>query len=145
MKRMQAYLTVEAALVMPLVMGVLMMTVFLFVYQYDRCQMEQDVGMLALYAGTLAAEDGKELTERIGRRAAERDAEKYVCWTQKKIDVTVRKDRVEIAAEGGMNVPLPEWNLTGSNKSWSAKVTRRMSRLSPVEVIRLGRRLRRSG
>lgn len=144
MKRMQAYFTVEAALVLPLVISVLTMTVLLFVYQCDRCLMEQDMGMLALYAGTLAADDVQEMTKQIRRRAAELDADKYLFWTQKKVDVNVRKDRVEIAGEGSMTMSLPAWSLTGSKVSWNAKVTRRMSRLSPVEVIRLGRRMKRS-
>lgn len=143
MKRMEAYFTVEAALVMPLVISVLTMTVFLFVYQYDRCLMEQDVGMLALYAGTLAAEDVNEMTKQIGRRAAECCTDKYLFWTQDKIDINVRKDRVEIVGEGSTVIPLPEWNLLNSQKGWSAKIIRRISRLSPTEIIRLWRRIKR--
>lgn len=144
MKRIQAYFTVEAALVMPLVISVLTMTVFLFVYQYDRCLMEQDVGMLALYAGTLATEDMDEMTRLVSKRAAERYTDKYLFWTQTKIDINVRKDRVEIVGEGSTAIPLPEWNLLNGQKGWSAKVIRRMSRLSPTEFIRLGRRIKRS-
>lgn len=144
MKRLRAYFTVEAALVIPLVISVLTMTVFLFVYQYDRCLMEQDVGMLALYAGTLATEDMDKMTKQIGRRAAERYTDKYLFWTQDKIDISVRKDRVEIVGEGSIVIPLPEWNLLNSQKGWSAKVIRRISRLSPTEIIRLWRRIKRS-
>lgn len=144
MKRMQAYFTVEAALVIPFVISVLTMTVFLFVYQYDRCLMEQDVGMLALYAGTLATEDMDEMAKQISRRAAERYTDKYLIWTQTKIDINVRKDRVEIVGEGRAVMPLPEWNLLNSEKGWNARVVRRISRLSPTEFIRLGRRMKRS-
>lgn len=144
MKRMQAYFTVEAALVIPLVISVLTMTVFLFVYQYDRCLMEQDMGMLALYAGTLATEDMNEMTKQVSRRAAERYTDKYLFWTQTKINISVRKDRAEIVGEGSMVMPLPEWNLLNSEKGWNAKVIRRISRLSPTEIIRLGRRIKRS-
>lgn len=144
MKRLRAYLTVEAALVIPLVISVLTMTVFLFVYQYDRCLMEQDMGMLALYAGTLATEDMNEMKKQIVRRAAERYTDKYLFWTQEKIDINVRKDRVEIVGEGSAAMPLPEWNLLNSQKGWSAKVIRRMSRLSPADFIRLARRIKRS-
>lgn len=144
MKWMQAYFTVEAALVIPLVISVLTMTVFLFVYQYDRCLMEQDVGMLTLYAGTLETENMDEMTKLISRRAAERYADKYLFWTQSKIDINVRKDRVEIVGEGSTAIPLPNWNLLNGQKGWSAKVIRRLSRLSPTEFIRLGRRIKRS-
>lgn len=136
--------TVEAALVIPLVISVLTMTIFLFVYQYDRCLMEQDVGMLALYAGTLATKDTEEMTKQISRRAAERYTDKYVFWRQTKIDIYVRKDRVEIVGEGSTVMPLPEWNLLNNEKGWNAKVIRRISRLSPTEIIRLGHRIKRS-
>lgn len=144
MKRMQAYFTVEAALIIPLVISVLTMTFFLFVYQYDRCLMEQDVGMLALYAGTLTTEDIDEMTKQIGRRAAERYTDKYLFWTQTKIDIDVRKDRAEIVGEGSTVLPLPKWILQNGQKGWGARVVRRMSRLSPTEFIRLRCRIKRS-
>lgn len=144
MKRMQAYFTVEAALIIPLVISVLTMTFFLFVYQYDRCLMEQDVGMLALYAGTLTTENMDEMTKQIGRRAAERYTDKYLFWTQTKIDIDVRKDRAKIVGEGSTVLPLPKWILQNGQKGWSARVVRRMSRLSPTEFIRLRCRIKRS-
>ena len=40
-----AYFTVEAALIIPLVLGILVFLIFIMFYQYDRCLLEQDIGI----------------------------------------------------------------------------------------------------
>ena len=47
-KKAGAYLTVEAALILPMVLGVIILVIYLLFFQYDRCLMEQNVGKLAL-------------------------------------------------------------------------------------------------
>ena len=42
MKRVSAYMTVEAALIIPIVMGSILFVVYMMLFQYNRCLLEQD-------------------------------------------------------------------------------------------------------
>ena len=71
MRKKDAYFTVEAAMVFPFVMGAVLFTIFMFIFQYDRCLMEQDIGMLVLYASNLSMEDGEKTMALMKARASE--------------------------------------------------------------------------
>ncbi|MCM1099219.1 MAG: hypothetical protein NC427_14260 [Ruminococcus flavefaciens] len=137
----RAYFTVEAALIFPLATGALILTVFLFIFQYDRCLLEQDVGLLLLYAGTLEME-GSDETALIRRRAAELSQEKYVAWETEELQVQIRNGETEIWGSGKLTFPLPDWNFFVGDNEWEARAFRKSLRLSPADFIRTYRRIR---
>ncbi|MCM1057029.1 MAG: hypothetical protein NC517_05415 [Firmicutes bacterium] len=137
-----AYFTVEAALVLPFVMGALIFTIFLFIFQYDRCLLEQDMNMLALCAGTATAENSAELETIIRRKASELFMDKYVAWTINELQIAVRGDRVSVKGGGYLTLPLPEWNFFGKENEWGAGVLRETMRISPADHIRLYRKIK---
>ena len=46
-KNYKAYFTVEAAVLYPIVLGVIVLMTYLLFFQYDRCLLEQDMGRAA--------------------------------------------------------------------------------------------------
>ena len=44
------YFTVEAALIFPFVMGVILLVIYMWFFQYDRCLMEQDYALITVMA-----------------------------------------------------------------------------------------------
>ena len=46
-KYYRAYFTVEAAVLYPVVLGVVLLMMYLLFFQYDRCLLEQDMGRAA--------------------------------------------------------------------------------------------------
>lgn len=141
LRRIKAYFTVEAALVLPFAMGALLLTIFLFIFQYDRCLMEQDAGLLVLYAGTLEAEDGEEAALLINEKASEIYWDKYVAWEMEKLQVIWEKNEVRVEGEGKLTFPVPGWNFYNEKNVWRAKVLRSAVRFSPVDFIRVYRRI----
>lgn len=142
MKEQNGYFTVEAALVLPLVMGALIFTVFLFIYQYDRCLLEQDMNLLAVCGGTAAAESEGELETSIRKKTSELYADKYAAWEMKELQVTVKSGKVSVTGEGILRLPLPEWNFFGKENLWGARVCRETRRISPADYVRLYRKLK---
>lgn len=140
-KLSNAYFTVEAALVLPFVTGALIFTVFLFVFQYDRCLLEQDINVLAICAGTATAENGEELEAIIQRKAAEVFVDKYAAWTMQELQIGVKGDRVNVRGGGYLTLPLPEWNFLGEENEWEAWTLRETLRTSPADYIRLYRKM----
>ena len=47
-KNYKAYFTVEAAVLYPIVLGVIVLMTYLLFFQYDRCLLEQDMGRAAV-------------------------------------------------------------------------------------------------
>lgn len=141
MKRSGAYFTVEAAIVFPFVTGALILTVFLFFFQYDRCLLEQDVSLLTLYAAGVEADRVQDAAELIGRRAAELSKEKYVAWESDELQIILEKSGVSISGAGRLTFPLPGWNFFNGDNEWMTGVSREAARLSPADFIRIYRRI----
>lgn len=137
-----AYFTVEAALVMPLVMGALIFTVFLFIFQYDRCVLEQDINILAVCVGTATAEDSEELEAVIRQKTSEIFMDKYVAWVMNELQINVKGDRVNVRGGGYLALPLPEWNFFREKNEWGARTLRETLRISPADYIRLYRKIK---
>lgn len=142
MKKENAYFTVEAALVLPFVTGALILVTFLFVFQYDRCLLEQDMNMLAVFGGTTMAESSGKLETAIRRRASELYMDKYAAWKMNVLQVTVKGDKVSVTGEGVLSLPLPEWNFFGTENLWGALAYRETRRISPADYIRLYRKIK---
>ena len=138
----RAYFTVEAALVLPIVMCVLLFVIFMSVYQYNRCLMEQDVGMMVLYAGT-SDEEGDVLENNIKWKLTDLYMDKYILWQQEELDISVKGNSVEIKGTGSLCFPLSGWSIMEVNSKWSAQTKKEMMQLSPVQFIRLCQRIQR--
>lgn len=144
MKDSNAYFTIEAALVLPLVIGAMMMGLYLFCYQYDRCLLEQDMGSLLIFGCALATENAgstDEIRENIELRAGELNRKKYAAWDLTTLDIKLEKNHISIIGQGQLTFPVPGWNLWNNNNVWEAKVSYGSNRLSPVFYIRQYRKI----
>lgn len=144
MRMRNAYFTVEAALVLPMVMSAMLVGVYLFCYQYDRCLMEQDMGSMLLLGNAITAENAgeiEEIKESLRQRAARINRTKYAAWKLTAIDIRLEKNKLSITGRGELAFPVQGWNLWNQNNLWEAQVNYESSRLSPVFYIRQYRKL----
>ena len=65
MRDRNAYFTVEAALVLPVVIGAILFVIYMMLFQYDRCLLEQDIGGIALWGSIVEASDTAELEQKV--------------------------------------------------------------------------------
>lgn len=144
MKRRNAYFTVEAALVLPMALGAMLLGIYLFCYQYDRCLLEQDIGCLLIRGNALISEnagDTQKAEEELKRQAAQIFQEKYAAWRFTAIDIGLDHNKLSCEGRGEMVFPAPEWNFWNRSRYWEAGISRDSSRLSPVFYIRQYRKL----
>lgn len=144
MKDLNAYFTVEAALVLPLVMGAMIMGLYLFCYQYDRCILEQDIGSLLIYSCAMAEENAdstEDIRENIELRAGALNRKKYAAWELTGLDIKIEKNRISLTGQGQLTFPVPGWNFWNKDNVWEAKVSYDSGRLSPVYYIRQYRKV----
>lgn len=136
-----AFFTLEAVMVMPLSIATILLMVCLFVFQYDRCLMEQDVAAQALKAASVQAGTKEELEEKIRNQTAGLYRNKYVAWDLIALEIKMEKQVIEAAGEGEFSFPVPGWNLWGKENTWSARAGYKARRISPVSFIRNCRKI----
>ena len=144
MRVRNAYFTVEAALVLPMVMSAMLVGIYLFCYQYDRCLMEQDMGSLLLWGHSKAAENAgetEEIKDSLLQRAARINRSKYAAWRFTAIDIRLEKNKLSVTGRGELAFPVRGWNLWNRNNLWEVQVNYESGRLSPVFYIRQYRKL----
>ena len=77
-KKVSGYFTVEAAMVMPIVLWVVLFVIYLLFFQYNRCLTDQDVGVLVLRGSILQEESPKERIKKIRGYAEQIYDDKYI-------------------------------------------------------------------
>ena len=143
-KGCEAYFTVEATLVLPLVMSAVLLDIYLFCFQYDRCLIEQDMGSLMVWCSELRlgnTDTANEQEEKIQKRASEIYRDKYVAWELTTVDVQLEKNRISVVGQGQLTFPVPGWNLWNDINLWKEEVTYESRNISPVFYIRQLRKL----
>ena len=144
MNKSNAYFVVEAALVLPLIMSAMMMGIYLFCYQYDRCLLEQDMGRLMIWSSNIATENAGEsekIKESIQARKSDIYLEKYAAWEMTTVDIKLEKNDISLTGRGQLAFPIAGWNRWNDDNLWEAEVQYKCDRLSPVFYIRQYRKL----
>ena len=140
-----AFFSMEAAIVVPLAVSAILLAVSLFVFQYDRCLMEQDMAAQAVKAASVEAQTKEELADKIQLQTAGLYRNKYVAWDMMLLDIKVKKGIIEAVGEGKFSFPLPGWNIWNEENSWSARAEYKAHRVSPVSFIRNCRKIIQGG
>lgn len=138
-KGMGGYFTVEAAMVLPMVLGVIVLIVYLLFFQYDRCLQEQDMGILALRGSVLQTENQEERASRMRIQVEQVNKEKYIAWEYGTIEWKLEKGTVNVKQNSYVKFPFGGRNY-GSH-TWTSTVAYRNQILSPVSFVRNSRKL----
>lgn len=133
-KYYRAYFTVEAAVLYPVVLGVVILVMYLLFFQYDRCLLEQDMGRAAVRSGSRWMQKKEELNRQLQEKDLFFDTEKYVAWESELPEWKLEKSQVTVEQTGRM--PYPFSSVAGVPKYWSAKATFQVHRNSPVDLLR---------
>ena len=141
-KYVEAYFVVEAALILPLAVSAIVLAVSLFVFQYDRCLMEQDIAAQALRGAVAEAESTEKLTQKIQLQTAQLYRDKYVAWDLIVMEIKLKKGIIEALGQGNFCFPLPKWNLWDRANIWEAQTVYTAHRIVPVDFIRNCRKVK---
>lgn len=140
--RENAYLAVEAALVLPMVFGMILFIVYMLLFQYDRCLMEQDLGAMALWGCSAEAREGETLEEMTEERMGAMYKDKYVAWHFTELESRLERNRFAVGGKAQLAFSVPGLEFWGRNV-WGAQASYEYRRLSPAVFIRLCRGLKK--
>uniref|UniRef100_UPI004056D89D TadE/TadG family type IV pilus assembly protein n=1 Tax=Acetatifactor sp. TaxID=1872090 RepID=UPI004056D89D len=96
----EGYFTVEAAMVLPMVCVVVLFIVYLWFFQYNRCVMEQDAGVLALRGVAMQTENQEERMMNLRNQANGMNREKYIAWECNEAELKIGNGVVEVVQSG---------------------------------------------
>lgn len=136
----EAYFTVEAAMVLPMVLMTIVLIIYLLFFQYDRCLMEQDMGILALRGATLQANDNEDRMRQLKEQAAGLYSEKYIAWDGGEIALRLEKGKIYAERSGQISFPFRGGILKG-NQDWTMTAAYENRIISPVSFIRSYRKI----
>lgn len=135
-KKENGYLTVEAALVFPVVLAVQVLVIFLFIFQYNRCLLDQDMAKLVVLGCGAEKQEKSKLAEYVGRCAGELYTEKYVTWDMTDIEITLEGNRICARGSGKQSFPTAGWGILSDGFNWNAETVCEGERLDAVTFIR---------
>ena len=139
-KNYKAYFTVEAAVLYPIVLGVIVLMTYLLFFQYDRCLLEQDMGRAAVRSGSRWMQKKEELNRQLQEKDMFFDTEKYIAWESELLVWKLEKNQVTVEQTGRMPYPFSE--IAEVPRYWSAKAAFQVKRNNPVEILRNSQRYR---
>ncbi len=134
-KKTDAYFTVEAALVMPFVIGIILLTVYLLFFQYDRCLMEQNAGKIILRGCAPWSADNKKLMAELSKQSGQKDT-RYLSWEAEDARIVLKGNRIIVQCSGKLIFPF--WGELSRVKDgiWESGVSYEAYRIKPVNFIR---------
>lgn len=135
-----AYFTVEAAMVLPMVLFTIVLIIYLLFFQYNRCLMEQDMGILALRGAALQAEDNEDRMRQLQEQAAGLYSEKYIAWDGGEIALRIEKGKIYAERSGQIKFPFRGGSFK-ENQVWTMKAAFENRIISPVSFIRSYRKI----
>ncbi|MCM1112369.1 MAG: hypothetical protein NC399_03840 [Muribaculum sp.] len=139
-RKADAYFTVEAALVMPFVIGAVLVTVYLLFFQYDRCLMEQNAGKIILWGCARHNEDNSGLVAQLSELARQKD-ERYLSWKAEDTQIVLKGNRLTVQCSGELIFPFSGELFGFGDGVWESEVSYEGHRVKPVNFIRNCKRI----
>ncbi len=135
-RRVAGYLTVEAALVLPVALLVICLVIYLGIYQYDRCIAQQDVQIAVLRASGMIGATTQEARIRM-EDALRAESEEMIGQTTWSVQTDADLFSVSVQAKGGLVTIGPQARIVGS--SWGFTAQSSAGRFHPTAILRTSR------
>lgn len=138
-----AYFSLEACLILPLVFYMLLFLIYAGFYQYDRCLLYQDTYRLLIRGSQVSFAGNGEVLKKLKEEDENWYYEKYGFCSMEGRELEVRHGSIRIAQKAVIKVPfliLSEWS---GKSEWEFSVDAEGGRSRPTQVIRNCRKLER--
>lgn len=138
---LHGYMTLEAALVMPMVWFSLFFMIFAGFFQYDRCIAEQDGKRIILRASEMRGKDEATVIRTVmgdGELAGEK---KLLFSDAAQKELQVKRDKVRIKISGRVNTILDSFSNGGNFRIFFYGAEYEAKKYDPVHFIRTCRRI----
>lgn len=139
--RENAYFTVEAAIVLSIVICVIAFLMYILFFQYNRCLMEQDAGVLAVKGCSIQEDDKDALMLALMQYEDKIYREKYIAWDLSDMEMKLEGGTIEVAWQGELKYPFFGVSIGNIGNRWHTTASYENHRMNPVGFIRIYRKL----
>ena len=101
----EGFFSVEAALVLPTVLGVYLFLIVMLFLQYDRCLLEQDMASIMVKAGSYEGTP-QQTMEYLQELTAQWERERYLWVIPQAPYFTIQGSQIRLEAAGEYTVPI---------------------------------------
>lgn len=135
----EGYFTVEATLIMPIVLYVCVFIIYTGFYWYDRCLMRQDAYRAALAGSSIYRDDNQKVYNTVADTIARLAEDKYIA-TDYAVVITVQS-KVNVAISGQIAMPFHGLAKLLGKEKWEISENVESKCINPVVFIRMCRML----
>ncbi len=130
-------MTVEAALIMPIVLFVLVFVIYSGFAMYDRCVMEEDAVIAVLRGSNLFRSTSEEIADHIQEECIRPEGEEVMMLDDFQGRVRADLLKVEVTMEASVTVPFRGLLDDGGDPFWKIEVKAEAPRYHPGRFLRL--------
>lgn len=117
MKKVDAFVTVEYALLLPVLFLIYAVLIYIGIYQYNACLLQNDVYFCAMEEASTAYANKYMLMEEVG------------------VEVHQKANQLSIVGKGKMGTPFVVWGV--ADEFWSLEHTLEVQKHSPQNILRI--------
>lgn len=126
------YFTVEASLVLPMVIGTVIFVICVLLFWYNRCLMDQDAAMLSVKVVQISGKSIQDREQALKEWRKEFMTDKHYGWDQEDPFLSQRLGRITIRQSG---------KLILGDFPWMAETVYENADIHPASFLRLCRRM----
>lgn len=138
---LHGYMTVEAALIMPIVWFAIFFLIFTGFFQYDRCVAQQDCRVMVMRASDMREEDEATVLRKIVEKGELADRKKLLFSGYVQKDFRMSNNEVRMRIEGSVNTILNRLIKETDLRVFTYASEYETEKYDPVRFIRICRRI----
>lgn len=136
--KQDGYLSLEASLLFPMVLMVQIICIYLMIYCYDRCVMEQCAYEAALAGADHMIHNNEEAYLITEGKADYMIEDRLFSMAQIKCEVTVTGTEITVVYEGVMRMPFMVFtSMLAQDQNNRIRVEKRIPRINQMKIIRI--------
>lgn len=136
--------TLEACVIIPIVFMIIMLLIWLGIYQYNRMVFTQVASMAAIKGSQNAEKSNDEIIKIVNSRIEELLDEKLIMMENVSSDIEVNYAQIKVHLQGEFNIPEAIYITDIYEKNmWEIAVDKSAPRIRSSMIIRTAERIRR--
>ena len=127
-----AYFTVEASLVLPIVLGSMIFVICFLLFWYNRCLMEQNTAILAVSVAQVGESSQEARQKQLLRWQTGYVTNEHYAWKMSNIHLSIQHRDIQVARSG---------ELLLGDRIWKSEASCDTLIMNPTAFLRLYRRI----
>ena len=137
-------MTLEASLVMPMVICIFALIIYFTYYLYGRCELSRDAYVLAFRASTMAERQDMGMDEYVEAKKEEVIGKKYFGTTHPRVEAEQQGKEIKVSASATTRhaamgsfflKPAGAWEIEGGAKAKERKYTEHIRKITRYKDI----------